>query len=66
MNCPECGAKTKNVNGVIKYHTRPDDLSACPLSRTKPKTTTPTEPKPEPANKTPRKAPTKKAKTTTE
>lgn len=66
MTCPECGAKTKTVNGVVKYHTRPGDLSACPLSRTKPKTTAsataPTaEPKPEPAKKATRKAPAKKA-----
>ena len=54
MTCPECGAKAKTVNGVVKYHTRPDDLSACPASRTKAKAE---EPKPS------KKTATKKAKT---
>lgn len=66
MTCPECGAKTKTVNGVIKYHTRPDDLSACPLSRTKPKTVAASDGTKVEPTKAARKAPAKKVKTATE
>lgn len=67
MTCPECGSPVSEVDGVIQYHTRLDDLTACYGPKPQAKQEQQSEPKPEPEPEakpvkatTPRKRTTKK------
>lgn len=58
MTCPVCGSPCKEIDGVVQYHTRTDNLAACngPEKKTEHKAAENDEPK-----KPTRKRTTKKA-----